>query len=116
MSGLHLTHSRLLARNSLISLGTSAAVLGLGILFVPLMLHEFGLELFGILTITWVLVANLAWLDLGLSSAAARYVAGELAVGSRESAAIWAWTAIATQACLGALGAVAVWFASPLSG
>jgi len=113
MSELHLTHSRRLGRNSLLSLGTSAAVLGLGILLIPLMLREFGLELFGILTITWVLVANLAWLDLGLSRAAARYVARELAVGSRESAAVWAWTAIATQTCMGALGAVAVWFASP---
>ena len=113
MSGLHLTHSRRLARNSLLSLGTSVAVLGLGVLLIPLMIREFGLELFGILTITWVLVANLAWLDLGLSRAAARYVARELAVGDSRAAAVWAWTAIGTQACFGALGAVAVWFATP---
>ena len=113
MSGLHLTHSRRLARNSLLSLGTSVVVLGLGVLFIPLMIREFGLELFGILTITWVLVANLAWLDLGLARAAARYVARELAVGDSRAAAIWAWTAIGTQACFGALGAIAVWFAAP---
>ena len=77
------------------------------------MIEEFGLELFGILTITWVLVANLAWLDLGLSRAAARYVARELAVGDSRAGAVWAWTAIGTQACFGALAAVAVWFAAP---
>ena len=113
MSGLHLTHSRRLARNSLLNLGTSALVLGLGVLLIPLMIEEFGLELFGILTITWVLVANLAWLDLGLSRAAARYVARELAVGDSRAGAVWAWTAIGTQACFGALAAVAVWFAAP---
>jgi O-antigen/teichoic acid export membrane protein len=59
------------------------------------------------------LVANLAWLDLGLSRAAARYVARELAVGDSRAAAVWAWTAIGTQVCFGTLGAVALWFASP---
>jgi O-antigen/teichoic acid export membrane protein len=114
MSGLHLTHSRRVARNSLLSFGASILGLVVGVIAVPLIIDEFGLELFGVLTITWILITNLAWLDLGLARATGRYVARELGSGTPEGAAAWAWTALVTQACLGAVAVVAIWFALPL--
>jgi len=113
MGELHLTHSRLLARNSLLSLAAGIAGLVVGVIAVPLIIGEFGLELFGVLTVTWILITNLVWLDLGLSRATGRYVARELAVGTPEGAAAWAWTALATQACLGTVAVAVIWFTQP---
>lgn len=100
------TQGRQLAWNSLLNVATGLLIVGLNILFVPQMLHAFGREFYGILTMTWMVLANFAWLDFGFSRASARYVAQELALGRPEDAALWAWTAIISQAVLGALGSI----------
>jgi len=112
VSELQITRRRL-AHNTLLSFGANICSLAAGIALVPLMIHHFGVELFGVYTVTWVLLANLGWLDLGLSRATGQYVARELAVGTKDTAAVWAWTAILTQIVLGSVGTVVVWFAAP---
>jgi O-antigen/teichoic acid export membrane protein len=104
---------RRIARNSLLTFGTAALLLVGTVIFVPLMLDTYGRDLYGVLSLTWVLLAQLAWLDLGLSRATAKYVAQDLALGRRDDAAEWSLTALLTQTLLGAAGAVAVWFAAP---
>lgn len=76
----------------------------LSLIFVPLTLHAFGPELYGVLGVTWMVLGYLAWLDFGFSRASARYVSRDLAQGRLDSAASWAWTAILTQLCLGFCG------------
>jgi O-antigen/teichoic acid export membrane protein len=108
-----LTSSRLLAKNSVMNLGVGGLILMLNVLFVPPMLRTFGMELYGVLAITWMVLGHLRWLDLGFSVACAKYVAQDLALGRREHAAVWAWTALTVQAIIGALGAFALWVGAP---
>lgn len=103
-----------LAWNSLLNLGTSVFIAGLNILFVPLMLHTFGTEFYGVLSVTWMVLANFGWLDFGFSRASARYVSQELALARHDDAALWTLTAVVSQAVLGGLGAVLIWYFAPL--
>ena len=102
-----------LAWNSLLNAGTSVFIVGLNIIFVPLMLHRFGTEFYGVLTVTWMVLGNFSWLDFGFSRASARYVAQELARDRHDQAALWTFTAVISQAFLGALGALIVWRLAP---
>jgi O-antigen/teichoic acid export membrane protein len=106
-------HGRRLAQNSLLTLATHLLLLAAAIVLIPFMLDAFGRELFGILSLTWMLLAHLEWLDLGLSRAAAKYVARDLTLARTGEAARWAWTALLTQMLLGFLGAAGLWFAAP---
>lgn len=102
-----------LAWNSLLNLGTSVLIVGLNIVFVPLMLHTFGTEFYGVLSVTWMVLANFGWLDFGFSRASARYVSQELARGRHDDAALWTLTAVISQAFLGGLGALLIWYFAP---
>jgi O-antigen/teichoic acid export membrane protein len=102
-----------LAWNSLLNAGTSVFIVGLNIIFVPLMLHRFGTEFYGVLTVTWMVLGNFSWLDFGFSRASARYVAQELARDRHDQAALWTFTAVISQAFLGAVGALVVWRLAP---
>jgi O-antigen/teichoic acid export membrane protein len=88
-------------------------ILFLNFLFIPLLINSFGRELFGVISVTWMVLANLAWLDFGFSRASARFVAQDLAAGRMERAALWSWTAVFTQAFLGACGTVLLFFLAP---
>jgi O-antigen/teichoic acid export membrane protein len=102
-----------LAWNSLLNMGTSVFIVGLNIVFVPLMLHTFGTEFYGVLSVTWMVLANFGWLDFGFSRASARYVSQELARGRHDDAALWTVTAVVSQAFLGGLGAILIWYFAP---
>jgi O-antigen/teichoic acid export membrane protein len=112
-NGAHSVRAGRLAFNSGLNLATGLLVLLLNLLFVPLLIHSFGTELFGVLSVTWMVLANLAWLDLGFSRAAARFVAQELAVGKPDRAAAWTWTAVLTQTFIGCCGAAALFLLAP---
>lgn len=103
-----------IARNSVLNVCTGIAISCLSLVFVPLMLHAFGTELYGVLSVTWMVLAYLSWLDFGFSRASAKFVSGELGLGRLEDAASWAWTAIITQACLGLCGAFLLSGLTPL--
>ena len=77
------------------------------------MLRSFGMELYGVLTVTWMLLGQLGWLNLGLGRAATRFVARDLSLGEPDRAGRWAWSAMATQVAAGATGAAFVWVFAP---
>ncbi len=101
------------ARPSMLNLAAGFFLLFLNILLVPHMLRAFGLESYGILTITWMVLGNLGWLDLGLSNATTRYVALELSRGEPGRAAQWACTALVLQVAVGILAALGLWLSAP---
>lgn len=108
-----LVEGKSLARNSLLNLVTGGGLFLLSLVFVPIMIRRFGIELYGVLTVTWLVLANLDWLDFGFSRASAKYVAEELAHDDPTLAAKWSWTALLTQTFVGALAAAGLWFAAP---
>lgn len=102
-----------LAWNTLLNIATAVFIAGLNVIFVPLMLHTFGTEFYGVLSVTWMVLGNFAWLDFGFSRASARYVSQELGRGRPDQAALWTCTAVVSQTFLGLIGAVAIWLLSP---
>jgi len=102
-----------LAANTLLNIATAIVTSVLAVAFVPLILHRFGTEFYGILSVTWMVLANFNFLDFGFSRASARYVAQELAQGNPDRAAIWTWTAVLSQAFLGVVGAVVIYHLAP---
>jgi O-antigen/teichoic acid export membrane protein len=60
-----------------------------------------------------MVLGNFSWLDFGFSRASARYVAQELARDRHDQAALWTFTAVISQAFLGAVGALVVWRLAP---
>jgi O-antigen/teichoic acid export membrane protein len=98
-----------IAYHSILNLSAGGLLLLLSILLVPAMLRSFGLQIYGVLVVTWMVLGHLSWLDLGLSVATNRYVTAELTRGDRIRAARWVWTALIIQTLIGVLGAVALW-------
>jgi O-antigen/teichoic acid export membrane protein len=95
------------------NLGTGGLILVLNVAFVPAMLHSFGMELYGVLSVTWMVLSHLQWLDLGFSAACAKYVARDLARGMEAEAGRWAWAAVTVQAIVGTVAALALWLSAP---
>jgi O-antigen/teichoic acid export membrane protein len=105
--------SALLAKNAVLSLVTQCVLAVLGIILVPWMLHSFGAEVYGVLTVTWLVLGHLAPLDLGLSSASARFVAQHCALGRETEAARYVQTALIAEFVLGGIAATILWLSSP---
>lgn len=62
-------------RNSVLSLGSLAIPLLVGLLTVPKILHGLGLQRFGVLTLIWAVLGFSSLLDLGVSRALTKRVA-----------------------------------------
>lgn len=102
-----------IAHHSALNAVTQAVLLATGFVFVPLMLRAFGLELFGVLTVTWMVLGQLGWLHLGLGQALTKFVSRELATGKGATAARLAWSALVAQVGLGLVVAVLGWAFTP---
>ena len=109
-----LIQGKRVAWNSLLNLITGAVIICIKLAFVPLMIHSFGTELYGVLSVTWMILANFNWLDFGFSRATAKYVAQDLALNQNDRAASWVWTAVVTQVLIGAGVALMLWHFAPL--
>ena len=91
--------------------------LGVTLITVPLYLDVVGIERYGVLTICWVVLGYLGFLDLGLGAAVSQKIAaaGE---GDQESAQAVFWTAAWLSLAAGLLGTIllyagaAVYFAT----
>src|SRR6266498_2185373 len=88
-------------------------VVALNFVLVPLLIRAFGTEVFGIITLTWMVLANFSWFDFGFSRATARYVSRELSNGNNQLAAQWAWTALISQTLLGLIAASLMYGLTP---
>lgn len=108
-----LTAPRRLARNGMMAMGSRAAGVLLSLVMVPILIGYLGMDLYGLLTVSWAFVLQMAFLDLGFSAATTRLVSQSLVHDKRAEAAEWAWTGIAAQVVVGGAAAVVLWFLSP---
>jgi len=74
-----------------------------GIVSTPIIVHDLGIERFGLLTISWTVLGYFSILDFGLGQAATKFVSEVL--GKRESIISQIiWTILAGQFILGFIG------------
>jgi len=108
-----LTSGRLLTKNSIINIAGQAIPLLAGLISIPIIIGELGVERFGILTLTWVIIGYFGIFDLGLGRALTKLAADR--IGNQREADIpsLAWTALLLMTALGFFAAVIIFLISP---
>lgn len=108
------------ARNLLWVFASNFLPLLAGIVTIPYMIRDFGLELFGLLTIIWMFVGYLSLFDFGVGRALTYRISSDLAAADAPGAKTRLQESYATgMALVGALSLVAstgFFFAAPLLG
>ncbi|HET9492003.1 MAG TPA: flippase [Methylomirabilota bacterium] len=93
---------KLLVRNTGLNVLSQATPFVAALLAIPLLVPALGVERFGVLSLVWVLLANVAIFDVGLGRATTRTVAEALGGGNQEDIPRLVWTAAAVQLLVGA--------------
>jgi len=105
---------RFLAGNVLLNLAGYGLPLVVALFTLPYLIHRLGTDRFGILSLAWVLVGYLGFMDFGLGRASTKFVAEALGRGREEDIPGYLWTAVLFQVLAGAAGAVIVVLVSPV--
>ena len=100
---LHIS-GRLVTRNVALTLVAQTLPLLIGLIAVPVILRELGSDLFGLLSLAWIIVGYFAILDLGLGRAATKFIAEAAGQGQTEVVPSLYWTTVCVQAFLGIAG------------
>ena len=109
-----------LSAGSLLVKGTVFSLLGQGLPLVvavvclPIVVNGLGAERFGVLALSWAVLASVGAFDFGLGRASARYIAAALSRGAFEEVPRIFGTALFAQSCIGIVGGSVVAAAAPL--
>jgi O-antigen/teichoic acid export membrane protein len=107
-------HDRLLARNSLLNLVGSGVPLIVAAVTMPMVIRTLDPGRFGVLALSWALLAYFSVFDLGLGRAATKFSAEALGQGDDERVRVVTWSALTIQASLGTVGAVVLAASAPV--
>ena len=103
---------RRVGRHAFFNFAGQAAPLVVGAITIPLTIRWLGMNRFGVLALVWVLIGYFNVFDLGLGRATTKFVAAAMGKNERDIASL-VGTAAATQALLGAAGAIVIWIWAP---
>lgn len=109
-----MTSSRLLARNSLLSLAGQVVPMLAALVAIPILIRDLGAARFGVLTLAWAAIGYFSLFDLGLSRALTQAVALRLGLDEddQDLTAV-AWTSLWLMLILGVIGAVVLGAIAP---
>jgi O-antigen/teichoic acid export membrane protein len=107
------TPTSLLARNATLNLLTEGWIFLVLILATPKLVSFLGETSFGLFSLGWVVIGYLAFLDIGVSRAATKFVSEHLADQDSGSVYKVVRTALLANLALGVLGGLAVVLVSP---
>jgi O-antigen/teichoic acid export membrane protein len=85
-----------------------------GLISIPILIHGLGVERYGILTLTLVVIGYFGIFDLGIGRATTKFVAEYLILNQLEELRSLVWTSLFSLWGLGLLGAIAAYYASPM--
>jgi len=97
----NLTGGRLLARNTLLSIAGEAAPLALGLIAIPILVRELGVDRYGVLTLSYLVVGYLSLFDLGLGRAATQQISDAIGTGETDRIPAIFWTSMMLMFVLG---------------
>ncbi len=114
MSGnLDLTSGRLLARNSLLNLAGESAPFLVAAMAIPVLIHEIGLDRYGVLTLIMLAVGYFGVFNLGLDSAATKFIAVAAASSDHRDIPGLFWASLFLMLGFGLCGAILLAALSP---
>lgn len=103
-----------LTRNSIYNLLGNGLPMLVGIFTLPRLVHVLGIDRFGVLTLTWVVMGYFSLFDLGLGRALTQIVAERSGTGDRGELPDIIRTALTMMLLLGLVGGVCLGVTSPL--
>jgi O-antigen/teichoic acid export membrane protein len=104
----NLTDGRLLARNTLLSIVAEGAPLALGLIAIPILVRALGVDRYGVLTLSYIVVSYLSLFDLGLGRAAAQKISDSIGSCELDKIPPIFWTSIILMFVLGIVAAAIV--------
>jgi len=108
------TYRPMIARNTLYNLIGQGVPLVIAVIAMPFVIRGLGVERFGILALTWVILGYFNVFDLGLGRAATKFVAEALSSDDVAGIDDITSTVLLTQTALGSLGALLLMLGTPL--
>jgi O-antigen/teichoic acid export membrane protein len=99
-----LTSGRLLAKNTLWSIGASVASIAIALFSVPILLKYLGTDRFGVISLVWIVEGQFSLFDLGLSQALTKLVAEKLGASHDEEIPAIFWSSLLVMAIFGLIG------------
>lgn len=104
----------LIIRNTALNFLGLSLPLVVGLVAMPLTIRWLGLERFGVMSLVWVVFGYFSYIDLGLSMATTRFVAGALGRRDHDVIPRYIWTTVIAQLGLGSLGGIALALVTPM--
>jgi len=92
---------RTVASNSLWNLAGQVAPLLLAAVAIPILVHQLGVDRFGVLSLVWILVGYFSLFDLGIGRAITKLLAEKIALRDFEAASSLIWTGLVCITLLG---------------
>ena len=105
---INLTSGRLLARNTLINLGGEAVPLLVALLALPVLIHSIGVDRYGVLTLSMMVVGYFGLFDFGLGRAATKLIAEAAGLGKETDIPGLFWVSLYLMLTFGVAAAVLV--------
>lgn len=87
--------------NTLWNFGGQISPLLLAAFAIPILIHELGVDRFGVLTLVWILVGYFSFFDLGMGRAITKLLAEKIALSELDAASSLIWTASISMMLLG---------------
>jgi len=101
-----LTSGRVLARNTLWTIGGNIASIAIALFSVPIILRYLGTDRFGVISLVWIVEGQFSLFDLGLSQALTKLVAEKLGASKEQDVPAIFWGSLLIMAMSGLIGAV----------
>ena len=108
-----LTHTRLLARNTIYNLLGQVAPLIAAIFAIPLLIHNLGTSRFGVLTLAWMVLGYFGLFDLGLGRVVTMLVGQKLGGEKADEIPAIVWTGTLFMLAIGLVSMIIVLLISP---
>jgi len=102
--------SRRLIRNIIWNFSGQAWMLALGFFATPYIVQHLRVSLFGVYTLIGVIIGYFSFLQLGLGTAAIKYISEYLALNEEENIRKTFWTCMATYCIVGLIGTTLIFF------
>jgi O-antigen/teichoic acid export membrane protein len=107
------THGKGLFRNSLLNFLGQVLPLGIAAGAVPVIIRDMGLERYGLLSLSWILLGYFTFLDMGLGRATTNAVADLYSSGKREQIGLVVSLSLLLNFVVGIVGGAIGWMLTP---
>jgi O-antigen/teichoic acid export membrane protein len=98
--------SQVLLRSTWLNVLGQIVPLAIGAASLPIVVRGLGVEQFGLLSVSWAILAYFTIFDLGLAPATTKYLAEAVALGDEHEGVVVVSAALAAQAALGVVGSL----------